>query len=102
SGRDAVASREPSSATRISASGNCSRSAATVAPMRSSSSRAATRTTSANGVDRRHQGVVLLAQAVAPGRAALEQQREREAAGPLLEVVHRRETGAAQAGDGGG
>ena len=39
----AVRSREPSSATITSASGNCSRRAATVAPMRPSSSRAATR-----------------------------------------------------------
>src|SRR5262249_11228868 len=48
------------------------------------------------------EGVVLLAEAVAPARSALEQQREREAAGRLLEIVHGRETRAAQDGDGGG
>ena len=70
----AVRSREPSSATTIAASGNCSRSASTVAPIRSSSSRAATRTVrrwrhccAADGWDRREaRRPSQVAEAVAP------------------------------------
>ena len=102
SARSAVASREPSSATTITASGNCARSASTVAPIRSSSSRAATRTVSrplavahpcgwTGGIDGSTPSCGRLADAVAPGLAAGEEEHEPEPAGRGVDRVDGRE-----------
>src|SRR6185312_3830435 len=101
SASSAVASYEPSSASTTSACGNAARSDATVVPIRPSSSRAATRTTSGSatrdGREGRHRRQCAVARrilhAVLAGRRALQQQHERELADPRVDVVDAREAG---------
>ena len=94
----AVRSREPSSATITSASGNCSRRAPTVRPMRPSSSRAAIRIDRLSATRRRGgrdvgQDAVTcgLLHAVLPRDGPAEQQGEGEPARLRVQVVHARE-----------
>src|SRR4029078_9605631 len=92
---DADASREPPSATITSAPGKASRRAATVVPIRFSSSRAATRmvksSTCGRGGGRGEDAVGgSLLHPIAPGGGAREQDHEREPARLGVEVVHRR------------
>src|SRR3954470_10734075 len=106
SARNAVASREPSSATITSVPGKLSWIAATVVAIVASSSRAATRTAAGSAtrrsLDRRHDSVVgVRLQAVVADRAAAEQERERKAAGRRVYVVHRRQDGVTPGRDRG-
>src|SRR5262245_35880137 len=95
SASSAVASLEPSSATITSASGNCSLSAVTVMPIVPSSARAATRTAAGSAtrlrLDRRDDPVVGVGlEAIVPGRAAGEEEREGESSRRRVHVVHGR------------
>ncbi len=105
SASSAVASREPSSATITSAVGNCSLSAATACAIVASSSRAATRTAAGSAtrlrLDRRDDPVVGAGlEAVVPGRAAGEEQRECESSRRRFDVVHGRHPVLAPRGNG--
>src|SRR5918996_208706 len=113
SARSAVRSPERPSTTITSASGKSRRSAATVAPMRTSSFRAATRIVRPSGglltlvgqrLDRRDDAVGVVADAVVTGLGAREQERERQPAGLHVDVVHARYAQVAVALDdrGGG
>src|SRR5215210_5455903 len=100
----AVESPEPSSATTISAWGNALTSASTVSPIRASSSRAATRIVSGSATrgERRERAVVgALLQPVLAGGRSVEQQDEGQPPRQRVDVVHAREAGLPEDGNGG-